>query len=77
MRKATIGRIVHHRIGDGEPDINGGRIMPAVIVRVWNDNMVNLKVLTDDEHDRWVTSVRLDEADTGVGMTSWWPPQVG
>ena len=73
--KPTIGRIVIYKLYEGfEPCLkNGGETeLPAVIVRVWSDTCVNLKVLTDGVHDEWVTSVV-----QGEGPRSWnWPARV-
>jgi hypothetical protein len=64
--KPTIGRIVIYTLYDGfEP-------CPAVIVRVWSDTCVNLKVFIDGPQDMWVTSVC-----EGTGPRSWhWPAKV-
>jgi hypothetical protein len=46
---------------------NGSDQAPAVITRVWSDELVNVKVLTDGHRDLWWTSVPLyagpDELD--------------
>lgn len=43
--------------------------LPAVIVRVWSDTCVNLKVITDGPVDKWITS-----ATQGDGLGQWnWP----
>lgn len=58
--KPTIGRIVHFKVPEylkNQIAGNKSEILPAVIVAVCSDTMVNLKVLTDGIHDLWVTSV--------------------
>lgn len=63
--KPSIGRIVIYHLMENSPENvelcqqNGNpHELPAVIVRVWSDNLVNLKVLTDGPYDIWVTSVQ-------------------
>jgi hypothetical protein len=80
MPKPSVGRIVlvtvHPR------DNNGAEAAPAVITRVWNDHLVNLRVLSDGPSTSWLTSVHLydsrdelDEAATGAWYTAaYWPP---
>lgn len=52
----TVGRMVYFYPDGGFPS-NGSTVLPAVIVRVWSPDCVNLKVLNDGEKDFWVTSV--------------------
>jgi len=63
----TIGRIVVYNTTDADKakmeaasKINGGcnvqSQLPAIVVAVWSDNCVNLKVITDGNLDLWVTS---------------------
>lgn len=74
--KPTVGRIVLYNAGPGQfsdPSGPGNESspLPAVIVRVWTDTCVNLKVLTDGPKDAWVTSVT-----EGEGPYCWsWPPR--
>jgi hypothetical protein len=42
--------------------------LPAIIVAVWSDIMVNLKVITDGQDDLWVTSSHLGD---GAGEWNW------
>lgn len=65
----TAGRIVHFVLAD--PDYNGiHHHRPAIIVRAWNDEMVQLQVFTDASNDGqqggtgivWQTSVPYSEA---------------
>jgi hypothetical protein len=69
--KPTVGRTVHYFPGEsdseniknnfseGEIGSLKSAVLPAVIVRVWSDNCVNLKVITDGPVDEWKTSVQL------------------
>lgn len=60
----TIGRVVIYSfVSKAEADVasNGAAEVPAVIVRVWSDTCVNLKVLTDGTYDLWKTSVSLGD----------------
>jgi hypothetical protein len=78
--RPTLGRIVIYSIGGAcDPcyaTSNGAKELPAIIVRVWSDNCVNLKVMTDAVHDQWVTSCGY--AETPVeGCASWnWPARI-
>lgn len=67
--KPTLGRIVIYRLTDSDADINGAREFPAIIVRVWSDTCVNLKVLLDDDQDRWATSVPFTGEYSGQPFT--------
>lgn len=67
VQPVTVGRIVHlfpneyHREfiqkTSGGNLLVAGEPVAAVIVRVWNPDMVNLKVITDGRHDVWLPSV--------------------
>jgi hypothetical protein len=74
----SVGRIVLVRV---EPDRNNGSdVAPAIITRVWNDSMVNVKVFLDGPGDAWQGSVTLwDEkpTDEAIVRAAWWPPRVG
>ena len=64
--KPTIGRIVIYNTTEADKakmraaGLNGTcnvqDILPAIIVAVWSDECVNLKVITDGILDLWVTS---------------------
>jgi hypothetical protein len=57
--KPTIGRIVVYvvpKLDYPNTNTNNATELPAVIVRVWSDTCVNLKVLNDGEVDIWRTS---------------------
>ena len=61
-QEPAVGRIVHYRVPnwDSEGRHNGleeGDVLPAMIVRVWSGNCVNLKVFLDGEGSVWRTSV--------------------
>lgn len=80
--KPTIGRIVIYKLtahdkaalaalGSDNPN-NGADEAPAVVVRVWSDNCVNLKVLVDGRETLWATS-----ALQGDQAGQWqWPARV-
>lgn len=81
-QKPTIGRSVHYVLNEGP---HAGEHRPAVIVRTWSGNLVNLQVFPDSDEDgtsndclpvpMWKTSVDLDE--TGERQRSWhWPERV-
>lgn len=75
-QKPTIGRIVifHPGVNDKEASSNGATEVPAVIVRVWNDTCVNLKVLTDGPTDLWRTSVTTGPTVPNQEDSYWsWP----
>lgn len=76
----TVGRIVFYRLEHG-PHVGEDR--PAIVVRVWPGEMVNLQVFTDGANDgeghqsgiAWATSVHYDaSADPATG-TWHWPPR--
>ncbi len=79
--KPTIGRMVHFvqkkPAGYGDALVH----LPAIIVAVWGDSCVNLKVFTDGTNSdaeetnsvKWVTSVLLDETETPQPRTWHWP----
>lgn len=72
--KPTIGRIVIYHCENAQEsrENNNSDVAPAVIVHVWGDAMVNLKVLTDGMFDIWKTSVA-----EGTGPRQWsWPERV-
>jgi hypothetical protein len=55
--KTTIGRIVIFNVPESlKPTVNFAEKLPAMIVRVWSDTCVNLKVITDGKEDLWYTS---------------------
>jgi hypothetical protein len=82
VQKPSIGRIV---IVPMDPASNNGATeAPAIISRVWNDNVVNVRVLPDDSNEVLSrTSVTLypssaEAADANATGThhAWWPGRV-
>ena len=67
----TIGRIVIYNSTKDEKEqmrLNGANIqnqLPAVVVAVWSDTCVNLKVITDGPKgtELWKTSALLGESE--------------
>lgn len=79
MNKPSVGRIVHYVLSESEssPELknNNATVLPAVIVRVWSETCVNLKVSVDGHQvDVWKTSVLFSE-EPKPGFWSW-PPRV-
>lgn len=74
----TLGRIVLVPVApDGN---NGSGIAPAIITRVWNDTMINVRILVDGPDVPWLTSLsyagNLDDV-AGTHAYVWtWPPRV-
>ena len=78
MNKPTIGRIVHYNTTEADRKYfqvdrgNESKQLPAIVVAVWSDTTVNLKVIGDARSDLWKTSVTL-----GTGEGTWeWPARV-
>lgn len=75
--KPTIGRIVHFLTWQG-------KIVPAIIVAIWSDTCVNLRVFHDGSNSdlswnpdkEWETSRTLDESAEPQKGTWHWPPKV-
>lgn len=61
MQKPSLGRIV---IAPADPARNNGAdVAPAVITRVWSDDLVNVRVLLDASPDvPALTSIKLFES---------------
>lgn len=87
MPAPTLGRIVHYRLGeqdlnriqlrlrrDTEARCNTyrkGDTVAALVVRVWDDGTVNLRLILDGDVDLWVTS-----RPEGILPGTWcWPPR--
>lgn len=78
----SIGRIV---LVPAQPHTNNGaQVVPAVITRVWNDDLINVRVLGENTNTEWRTSVkRVDELppvqpglDIAPPLVWAWPPRV-
>jgi hypothetical protein len=58
-------------------------VAPAIITRVWSDDVINVRVICDSENTLWKTSVKLfdteaearEHASTGLNA-AFWPPRV-
>ena len=70
----TVGRVVLYTPRTTDPDHNNAEVLPAVVVRVWSDDMINLKVLNDGSEDFWATSVARNEL-AEQGTWDWMPFQ--
>ena len=76
MPKPSLGRVV---LVPADPAVNNGAdVAPAIITRVWNDNVVNVRVLLDSDAVQWRTSVSyVDSLDDVEHTHCWtWPPRV-
>lgn len=73
-QKPSVGRIVHYRLCEQEPTINGTDVHPAIITRVWSDTCVNLTVFPDAAEPFFKTSVLLCEG-RGEKSRWFWPPR--
>jgi hypothetical protein len=78
--KPSIGRIVHYVLPDGR---SKGEHRPAIIVKVWEDNSVQLTVFTDWSNDyvhhqglAWATSVLYADSSENKPGTYHWPEKV-
>lgn len=75
----TLGRIVHAVFSGGR----GGETItrPAIIVRVWTPDLINVQVFADSGPDQssndccppvfWLTSISYDPAGDKVGTWHW------
>lgn len=74
----SVGRIVHVPVDPATT--NGADVAPAVITRVWNERVVNVRILADARAsaDEWRTSLTfVDSIDDGEGLCRWtWPARV-
>lgn len=76
MPTPSLGRIV---LVPADPAVNNGAdTAAAVITRVWNDDVINVRVLLDSDAVQWRTSVTYTESlDTAQHLNYWtWPPRV-
>ncbi|MFK0155386.1 hypothetical protein ACIQVK_25335 [Streptomyces sp. NPDC090493] len=75
----SLGRIV--LVGADPATNNGSDTAPAIITRVWNDNVINARVILDSDALQWRTSLthtdNLDGLADDVRSARWmWPPRV-
>jgi hypothetical protein len=79
-QKATLGRIVMVSLDAnyarllselGGSSYAVGQRVPAVIVHVWQNEMVNLKIFADAPSDLWITNV--DFSPVHQARTWNWP----
>lgn len=75
--EATIGRIVHYRVKDGQFP---GKLRAAIITNVKSRNVVNLTVFADAQNlslyeERDAADVPFDDEGTGKPGTWSWPPR--
>lgn len=63
QKKLKVGDIVLFRVSPNDLECanNNVKVLPAVVVRVWNDQCANLRVLTDGNAMPWKTSVSYSE----------------
>ncbi|MEU9349044.1 hypothetical protein AB0D74_48390 [Streptomyces sp. NPDC048278] len=76
MPTPSLGRVV---LVPADPAVNNGsNIAPAVITRVWNDDVINVRVLLDSDAVQWRTSVKYADSLDDIQHThAWtWPPRV-
>jgi len=82
MIKPTIGRVVWYRPNKYDDAFAFYQVEPlaAMVVRVWNDRMVNLVVFDPNGLPLSRTSVRLIQEGDPIGSESyceWMPYQLG
>lgn len=70
----SIGRIVIYNTTQLDRDFfsstysNTPARLPAIVVAVWSDECVNLKVIGDGHHDLWKTSIMKGDSE---GQWNW------
>jgi hypothetical protein len=74
-KQVTVGRIVLYVANDNKTTNNGAEILPALVVRTWEDSgyqndEVNLRIFQDGPEVLWRTSVPHD-ADKAPGTWHW------
>lgn len=73
-QQASEGRIVLYVPEEGSPEANNyATVVPAVICRVWENEMVNLRVFADGPDVTWKGSVNFSEEK--LPRTWHWPPR--
>jgi hypothetical protein len=72
-----IGDIVYYVFPAAEHRPNEAEFSAAVVVRVWSDTMLNLRVISDNISNgaEWRTSVH--RRDTGNDAEGFWYPREG
>jgi len=60
MQKPSLGRIVIVPVD--RTCNNGADVAPAIITRVWSDELLNVRVLLDGDVIDWKTSIKLYES---------------
>ena len=85
----TIGRIVLYCLAQHDVDaitrlraqsggqfnsVNPGDVFPAMVVQVYNENCINIKVQLDGTDTYWATSVLVSE-EAEQGKFHWMPYQ--
>jgi hypothetical protein len=83
-QQASVGRIVHYVLSEHDNVRNVGEHRPAIIVKVWGPQCVQLQVFMDGSNDdvrfspsgvMWQTSVSQDE-EGKKGRTWHWPERL-
>lgn len=82
MRRRTTGPSIYDRMNADPPtwpvgaqahignNVTMGTVCPAMVVRMFGDSIVNLKVMLDGSDTYWATSVAYD----GAGLPGTWRP---
>ena len=81
IRQARIDRnpIVFGNAGTVHPpgnEVHAGDLYPAVIIRAWNDRLVNLQVLLDGPDSYWATSRPWSPDRADQGTWAYYPARV-
>ncbi len=84
-RRTTGGAIAERIAGETWPDgaqahigntVNAGDEFPATVVRVWDQDNVNLQVLLDGNDVYWATTIPPVAGDATSAAGCWrWPPR--
>lgn len=85
-RRRTTGGAISSRIQTGEWPLGAqahignavkeGDVFPALIVRTWSEDLINIKVMLDGSDDYWATSRHVSDG-AQPGFYHWMPYQVG
>lgn len=63
-KQVTVGRIVHYIVSDNDSDfiksggVKAGDVLSALVLRVFDGHVVNLRVFCDGLQDDYKTSVK-------------------